>query len=416
MEKKVVELFAGVGGFRVGLNNIKKIGKNGKAIEHGPYTFVWSNQWEPSTKKQYAFECYNKRFPDKNNNSNVDICQIDKKSIPNHTLLTGGFPCQDYSVARSISQEKGIEGKKGVLWWQINEILLAKKPPFVLLENVDRLIKSPAKQRGRDFAIMLRSLSEQGYGLEWRVINAADYGHPQRRRRIFLFAFHETTKYYKQIEKYLPKEVLLSKGIFATSFPVLSDENKIKEFDLFKSYKDLLAISNKFSGKFENTGLMLKTKVYTFKTNPVLASTYPLSKIVERDGVSNEYFLDKEKRSKFKYLRGAKKIPRVDKKTGHKYIYSEGSMSPYDDLNLPSRTMLTSEGSTNRSTHIILDPQKNKLRLLTPVECERLNQFPDNWTDTGMSKNKRYFMMGNALVCGVISKLGKIIEKIIEDE
>ena len=73
MKKTVIELFAGVGGFRVGLNDIKKIDKNGKAIEKGPWTFVWSNQWEPSTKKQYAFECYCLRFPD-GNNSNTDIC------------------------------------------------------------------------------------------------------------------------------------------------------------------------------------------------------------------------------------------------------------------------------------------------------------------------------------------------------
>ncbi|HPK29149.1 MAG TPA: DNA (cytosine-5-)-methyltransferase, partial [Bacilli bacterium] len=197
MEKTVVELFAGVGGFRVGLNNITAIDETGKAIEHKTFDFVWANQWEPSTKAQHAFDCYNLRFPSKTENSNVDISKVDKNTIPNHTLLCGGFPCQDYSVARSLSGAQGIEGKKGVLWWQINDILTVKRPPFVLLENVDRLIKSPAKQRGRDLGVMLRCFYDLGYALEWRVINAADYGHPQRRRRVFIFAYHQSNSYYK---------------------------------------------------------------------------------------------------------------------------------------------------------------------------------------------------------------------------
>jgi len=111
MEKTVIELFAGVGGFRVGLNNITSIDENGHAIENGNFKFVWANQWEPSTKTQHAFDCYNLRFPE-NFNSNTDISSVDKKQIPNHSLLCGGFPCQDYSVAHSLSKEKGIEGKK----------------------------------------------------------------------------------------------------------------------------------------------------------------------------------------------------------------------------------------------------------------------------------------------------------------
>ena len=209
MNKTAIELFAGVGGFRVGLNHITKINKEGKAIERGPWSFVYANQWEPATKAQDAFDCYKKRFFTGNEKefSNLDISKVNKEDIPNHTLLTGGFPCQDYSVARSLKNEKGIEGKKGVLWWQINDILKAKKPKFVLLENVDRLLKAPAKQRGQAFGIILRCLADQGYGVQWRVINAADYGHPQRRRRTFIFAFHNSTKYYQSfIQKAAKRE------------------------------------------------------------------------------------------------------------------------------------------------------------------------------------------------------------------
>lgn len=416
MKKTVIELFAGVGGFRVGLNNITKINKDGRAVEKGPWSFVWANQWEPSTKTQHAFDCYNMRFPSATENSNVDISKVDKKTIPDHTLLTGGFPCQDYSVAHSLSSSHGIEGKKGVLWWQINDILSAKKPKFVLLENVDRLVKSPARQRGRDFGIMLRCLSEQGYAMEWRIINAADYGHPQRRRRIYIFAYHKSTNYYKDMCNCSPYEIMSKKGIFAKEFPVEKfEEKQIKQFDFVDGYRDLVEVSDKFHAAFENCGYMFGEKVYTFKATPKSTTPITLGDIVEKDGVDERFFLNETKKKKYEYLRGSKKIPRVDK-DGHEYMYAEGSMSPYDDLSLPARTMLTSEGTTNRSTHIIMDPQRNELRILTPVECERINQFPDNWTDTGMPEKRRYFMMGNALVCGIIKKLGNQLNKIIDKE
>ncbi len=414
MDKTVVELFAGVGGFRVGLNNITKMNKNGVAIENGDFKFLWANQWEPSTIAQHAFDCYKKRFACNDLEcSNKDISKINKREIPTHTLLCGGFPCQDYSVARSLKNEKGIEGKKGVLWWEINDILKKKKPPFVLLENVDRLIKAPSKQRGQAFGIMLRCFYEQGYSVEWRVINAAQYGHPQRRRRLFIFAFKKNTKHYKQISKVNYENVLKSKGIFAKQFPITLDENKIKKIDIY-TYNDLIDISENFSANFEDSGYMINGVAYTVKASPIMVSPIKLNDIV-LSNVSNEYFLTEEKIKKFKYLRSAKKVLRTRKSDGGTYYYSEGAMSEYDSLDLPGRTMLTSEGTINRSTHIIKDPQNGQIRLLTPIECERLNQFPDNWTNT-MPKRKRYFMMGNALVCGIISKLGLEISSIIEKE
>ncbi|MDD3067664.1 MAG: DNA (cytosine-5-)-methyltransferase [Acholeplasmataceae bacterium] len=415
MEKTVVELFAGVGGFRVGLNSIKSFDEKGRAIEKGPWKFVWSNQWEPSTKTQHAFDCYNLRFAG-DSNLNMDISKVKKEDIPDHTLLTGGFPCQDYSVAHTLSKAKGIEGKKGVLWWQINDILKAKKPPFVLLENVDRLIKSPAKQRGRDFGIMLRCFSELDYAVEWRVINAADYGFSQRRRRIYIFAFHKSTSYYKEIEKHSPYKVISHEGLFAKTFPIEKlDEKLIKANNIFKKYKDLVELSDNFHACFENSGYLIGEEAFTVRITPKTKAPIPLYDLVEKDGVDTHYFLNDSQKKKYEFLRGAKKIQRTDV-NGHNYFYSEGSMSPYDVLSLPARTMLTSEGTTNRSTHIILDPKENKLRILTPIECERINQFPDSWTDSGMPEKRRYFMMGNALVCGIIKELSKNLKKIISKE
>ena len=409
MDKKVIELFAGVGGFRVGLNNITKFNKNGVAVEHKNFEFVWANQWEPSTKIQHAAECYQKRF---GNVCNKDIASINKKEIPNHTLLCGGFPCQDYSVARTLANEKGIKGKKGVLWWQINEILEVKKTPFVFLENVDRLLKSPSKQKGRDFGIMLKCFDLLDYSVEWRVINAADYGLPQRRRRIYIFAYKNSTKYAKNQNRLKPIELINEKGIFAKTFPIKKCE-KLNEYDISENI-DLSYYSDNFSYCFENTGIMIKGKITTTKSIPIVSPPIKLGEIIIKNA-ENKYYLNDDDLIKIKYLRGSKKIPRVDM-NGYEYIYSEGSMSPYDDLNLPGRTMLTSEGTTNRSSHIIKDPITNKFRYLTPIECERLNQFPDDWTNTGMPEKRRYFMMGNALVCGVVKKIGIEIDKIISNE
>lgn len=414
MDKTVVELFAGVGGFRVGLNNISSYKKNGKAVEKGNRKFLWANQREPSTKAQDAFNCYNTRFPS-SHNSNIDIAKINKADIPNHTLLVGGFPCQDYSVARSLSNEKGIEGKKGVLWWQIRDILEIKKPPFVLLENVDRLLKSPSKQRGRDFGIILKCFYDLGYSVEWRVVNAAEYGHCQRRRRTYIFACRVNTSYFKNIKNFSPDELLLEKGLYAKVFPVEKNIEKIFNFDI-SSFKDLPDLSQNFKANFENSGFMIDGKIYTAKLTSNGPKAIPLSDLIQTDKVDPKYFLDNVKSEKFKYLRGSKKILRKNKTNGHEYYYSEGSMSPYDKLSSPGRTMLTSEGTVNRSSHLILDPLTEKLRILTPIECERLNEFPDNWTNTGMSEKRRYFMMGNALVCGIISQIGRLLEQIVESE
>jgi len=415
LEKTVVELFAGVGGFRVGLNEVKSINKKGRAIEKNNFDFVWANQWEPSTKTQYAYDCYIARFGnDKESNINIDIAKIDKKTIPNHTLLCGGFPCQDYSVARSLSKEEGIKGTKGKLWWEIYDVLKTKRPKFVLLENVDRLIKSPSKQRGRDFGVMLYCFYKLGYSVEWRVINAADYGFPQRRRRIYIFAYEKKTIYSISHNKLKIDELLVKNGFFAKTFLVKKEPNDSILMKTLNDYNELVEVSDNFAFSFKNSGVMVEGNIHTLTTVPNKRKSKQLIDIIQKNEIDARFFLNEKQKKKISELRGSKKINRTNSE-GKKYVYSEGSMSPYDNLFLPGRTMLTSEGTINRSTHIIKDFNNNELRVLTPVECERLNQFPDNWTDT-MPEKKRYFMMGNALVCGVIKKMGKEISKIIDCE
>ncbi|MDE8037394.1 DNA (cytosine-5-)-methyltransferase [Erysipelothrix rhusiopathiae] len=415
MKKTVVELFAGVGGFRVGLNNIKSFNtETGKAIDNGTWEFVWANQWEPSTKSQDAFNCYVTRFGEENV-SNEDIEKVDKKLIPDHNLLVGGFPCQDYSVARSKSNEKGIEGKKGVLFWEIAATLEAKNTPFFLLENVDRLLKTPASQRGRDFGIMIRTLTDLEYNIEWRVINAADYGRGQRRRRVFIFGWKNNLKYNNSLSNNSPKEIMTETGFFSKTFPIADfNESQIKSNDVLK-FKDRVVMTEKYEFGFENTGVVIDGQIHTVKTEPLRIEPIPI--IDNLDTISNvsDYIIPEDKLKKFKFLRGYKKIERR-KPNGETYYYTEGSMSPHDNLSLPARTMLTSERSTNRSTHIILDPNLNKMRYITPVEAERFQDFPDNWTNTGMSEPRRYFMMGNALVTGLVSVMEKQLSEIFKNE
>lgn len=411
MEKTAIELFAGVGGFRCGLNHVEL--KDGKVVETGNWKFLWANQWEPATKSQEAYECYAKRFGE-DSVSNVDIFEVDKHDIPDHTLLVGGFPCQDYSVAQTLSNSKGIEGKKGVLWWAIEQTLAIKQPPFVLLENVDRLLLSPAKQRGRDFGIMLRSFFENGYDVQWRVINAGEYGLPQKRRRTYIFAYHKSTNYYKEMQKVKDRDVIFEKGLFVQQFPIKSEYQAISESSI-SEYKDLKDVSDNFKCQFYNAGVMTNGGIYTVKVKSDYNLIYPLRNIREENTVDEKYFLNDKQMEKFAFLKGSKKIPRV-KPNGEPYYYCEGSMPFPDNLDAPARTMLTSESGVSRTTHVIEDFKTKKLRLLTPRECERINGFPDDWTNTGMSDKKRYFMMGNALVVGIIEKIGKEIEQIIDNE
>lgn len=413
MKKTVIELFAGVGGFRVGLNNVKF--ENNKVIEDKNWNFVWANQWEPGSKTQYAFNCYIERFGHSVNHCNDDINKVIKSEIPDHNLLVGGFPCQDYSVARSLKGEKGIEGKKGVLFWDIMDTIFAKHPPFVLLENVDRLLKSPSKQRGRDFGIMLRSFNDAGYNIEWRIINAAEYGFAQRRRRVYIFAWSKSTVYNSNITKFSSEEILINKGLNAKAFPVLEHEYKYKTIDVSANeYKDTVEMTEKFSANFEKAGVCIDGCVTTVRLSEEVKVPITLSEIIEKNVNESGLFLNSNQIEKFEYLKGSKKVERK-RSDGGTYYFSEGEMEFPDSLDKPGRTMLTSEGSINRSTHVIEDPKTKKLRFITPIEAERLQGFPDNWTNT-MPNRSRYFMMGNALVTNVIATYGKELNQIFDSE
>ena len=462
-EIRVVELFAGVGGFRLGLEgrNKKSSSSNYEKPFTSPYKVVWSNQWEPSSSRsgelQEANMVYHYNWPDTPDSKHYphDLNTVaspdftDKKVdglIPDHEMLVGGFPCQDYSVAGVNT--KGIEGRKGVLWWNIHKILKVKRPQFVFLENVDRLLKSPTKNRGRDFAIMLATLNALGYTVEWKAINAADYGMPQRRRRVYILAYQKSSIKVKDLLQWIETD-----GVFATAFPS-SFHGPIKELKL---EKDLKLISDQYNqGKFLNCGVMKDGKVLMSDFKAICSSSafddysferHSLGDILLEDEIKVDpsYFIDVNKKlkvpllkimqtgfevdprlkrqgdvieihtelDKWIYLKGRKAEERISSKG--KFYYKEGPLSLTDDLNKPSRTIITSEGGPGASRFKHLIEIDGKLRRLHPIELERLNMFPDNHTEKGIANDievaigpaKRAFFMGNALVVGVVEKVAK---------
>ena len=407
---KAVELFAGVGGFRIGLEGASDA-----------YETVWNNQWEPSTQHQDASLVYRARFGSKGH-SNKDINTVPTSEIPDHDLLVGGFPCQDYSVAASLSRSGGIEGKKGVLWWQIYRILNEKgdkRPQYIFFENVDRLLNSPATQRGRDFAIILASLADLGYVVEWRIINAADYGMPQRRRRTYIVGYLKDSVVANKVETL--EDWVEFDGVLAQAFPFRVKEGSVSSFDINGKIQEVSANFNK--GKkdspFGNAGIMRDRHVYSVDAEPVYDGTMQTlgDNLVDEDFVPEEFFIPEEELPKWQYEKGAKKINRVSKE-GFEYVFSEGGMAFPDYLDKPSRTMITGEGGNapSRFKHVVQTPS-GRYRRLIPIELERLNMFPDNHTyHPEVSDGRRAFLMGNALVCGIVQEIGRSLYRFIYNE
>lgn len=407
---KVVELFAGVGGFRIGLEGASDA-----------YETIWNNQWEPSTQHQDASLVYKARFGAKGH-SNKDINLVPTSDIPDHDLLVGGFPCQDYSVAASLSRSGGIEGKKGVLWWQIHRILNEKgekRPQFIFFENVDRLLNSPATQRGRDFAIILASLADLGYVVEWRIINAADYGMPQRRRRTYIVGYQKDSVVAQKIERM--EDWVEFDGVMAKAFEFRPKPNTASSFDIEGSIKKVSDGFNKGKKEspFGNAGMIMNRHVYSVDAEPVYDGPRQTlgGNLVDEHFVPEDFFITEEELPKWKYEKGAKKINRVSKE-GYEYVFSEGGMAFPDYLDQPSRTIITGEGGTapSRFKHVV-KTKSGRYRRLLPIELERMNMFPDNHTlHPEVSDGRRAFLMGNALVCGIVEQIGKSLYQFIYDE
>jgi DNA (cytosine-5)-methyltransferase 1 len=276
---KVAELFAGVGGFREAMVALNQ--QEGAVM----FRIVFSNQWEPSEaakkgEEQFANRVYIAKFGHEGHYAD-DIHKVSdiqgpipKSVVPDINLLVGGFPCQDYSVAKPKNVSKGLRGPKGVLWWSIERLLEEREPDYVLLENVDRLINSPANNRGRDFAVILKGFQELGYAVEWRVVNAGEYGFPQKRRRIFILAYKLKTAQGKALKASAdePAAILTSKGVLAYALPCVSEELIPEVYDLNKFTTDV-DVKDRYdedNSPFFSAGFMLNGDVHTLQVDPVM--------------------------------------------------------------------------------------------------------------------------------------------------
>ena len=423
---RAMELFAGVGGFRQGLQAI-----NSDATEQ-KIDVVWSNQFEPGSKRQHAAQVYKARWGE-TGFVNRDIFEVLKDEVamadidalaPN--MLVGGFPCQDYSVAKSASKSEGIEGKKGVLWWSIHRMLEARlnagtPVQYVLLENVDRLINSPTTCRGRDFAIILASLQSIGYAAEWRVVNSADYGFPQRRKRVFIVAYHASTQAYRDMQTAHAQAWLTDAGTLAQALPVmLKPDATMTVFALPADVLEAQAgyTSDKGKTRFKSAGLYLNGEVKTVALQVAQITDYTryvgqcaamtLGDVVGATvRVAPAFFIDATALPRWQYLKAAKAISRIAA-SGFEYTFAEGTMAFPDALDRPSRTIITSEGgaSASRTTHVVCDANGH-LRRLVPEELEALTGLPRGFTDgCGLPDSRRAFLMGNALVTGLVQLIG----------
>lgn len=426
---RVMEMFAGIGGFHQGLQRANSALR--AAARPESYQVVWANQWEPSRKAQQAADTYTKRTGLQVVNRDIndvltDWVEMQRIDALAPNTLVGGFPCQDYSVANSGAA--GLAGAKGTLWWSIPTMLKQRIDAgmpieTVLLENVDRILASPKGNPGNDFAVILSTLQSLGYVVTWQVVNAADYGYPQRRRRCYILAFHESTAQHAACVHATnqARAWLVQHSPLAQAFPVQA-YGRMATFALGDDYQEVQGqYKTTAAGKtiFGNAGLCVGGQVWTIptKAEPVsdctefVGQSMPLTLgdvIADTHDVPAGCFIDDEALQRWTYQKGAKSIPRVAK-SGYEYNFSEGAMPFPDRLDRAARTIITSElgGAASRTRHVVRHSD-GRLRRLTAEELEAAFQFPRGYTG-GLSDAQRSLLLGNAVMPGVIERIARVM-------
>ena len=208
----------------------------------------------------------------------------------------------------------------------------------------------------------------------------------------------------------------MTNSVFAKAFPIAGHGNIFTDSWIDEmEYEDIATLSARQRTIFYNAGVMMNGRIYSVDIQPQKETFITLNDIREKSNVDEHFFVREVDMPKWIYAKGAKYELR-HRRDGSEYYFSEGSVRFPDPLDAPSRTMLTSESNVSRSSHVIIDHVTGRLRTLTPIECERLNGFPDNWTQTGMPEKMRYFCMGNALVVPIIRRIGKTLLDFYEND
>ena len=311
---RVVELFAGVGGFRLGLE------RNGHEI-------VYANEWD-----KFAAQTYNKNF-----GGQIDtrsITDVRAEDIPKHDLICGGFPCQAFSVA---GKRKGFDETRGTLFFEIMRIAQHHRTPYLFLENVKGLLSHDS---GRTFETILRTMDELGYDCQWQVLNSKDFGVPQNRERVFIIGHLRG----------VPRPQV---------FPITQDD-----------------------------GVAPRPRPKT-EAKAQISNTIRAKAGGGRGDIEDAYVIANT-------LTASTGGPDAD--DGYLYdLKAKGSNTRRGGVSKELVGTLDTDGWKGTD-------HGGQLRRLTPVEYERLQGFPDNWT-SGVSDTQRYKQMGNAVTVNVIEAI-----------
>jgi DNA (cytosine-5)-methyltransferase 1 len=389
---KYFSLFSGIGGFELGIYNAYvetangKKNKGSKTIEKtwdskeykesksvgpergwiGKHNDCDSSRQEPPTCMgyseidKYAIKIYQKHFSKHKNYG--DITKINPEKLPDFDLLVGGFPCQAFSIA---GKRKGFEDTRGTLFFDIARILRSKKPRFFLLENVKGLL---SHDNGFTFKTIIATLTELGYDIQWQVLNSKNFGVPQNRERVFIVGhLRETSR---------PK-------VFPIGKSVKKDDNEQPVAHAINS--------SDWRGANRN---QKQTTIWTNQSD----TQQKRNKSNDTNIVRGKTYTDDMR------------IRRLAPNTADvHFIYDDYNHRMRTDGNVGTvRATFGNEAMGNGNKVISEDFYSNKIRRLTPLECERLQGFPDGWTD-GVSDTQRYKCLGNAVTVNVIQK---IIEKL----
>ena len=354
---KAVELFAGIGGFRLGMANAN--------IET-----IWANDIN-----ELSCQVYESNFG-KDSLVLGDINKIPISDIPNHHILTAGFPCQPFSPA---GKKLGVRDcVRGTLFERIVEIIDKKQPKYFFLENVKRLL---TMENGYHFRVILNALSELDYFIEWRIISPISFGIPQNRDRIFIFGT-------KLNSVHINSQLLQNTSVFLTQ-PDLTDLENIEEL----LEKDMMPIvENK--GKNYNWGIAYKNKMLTLNlsTLPDIKPRQKLKDILQDDSIVDPQFdftsdtLERIKKSKavHRYCHGVELL----------YNQDGGARLGYTIFGINGiASTLTASTSRHYERYKVAD----KYRRLTNIEYARLMGFPDDWCRIARIYDQ-YALFGNAIV------------------
>ena len=359
---KAVELFAGIGGFRLACNNLN--------IET-----IWANDIDPT-----AIKVYKSNFG-KDSIVEGDIWNL-IESVPNHDLLTGGFPCQPFSKA---GKKQGVQDYRGTLFEAIVKILSIQRPKYFVLENVSSLL---CLENGKNFQAILSALASLNYKIEWKVFNALEFGLPQNRERIVIVGSRDAM--YNE-SYFVSKEILLQ-----SSISVLSKITSLDEWNIIN--RDKLF--------FETWGMAYGDR-YISCDIPCAKNIHKLTLKSILQNEVNEYFDFTEETEE--RIKNSVFVNRFFNGVQILYNQAGGARMGYSIFGVDGiAPTLTASSSRHYERYKI----GNMYRRLTNVEYARLQGFPDNHCNA-VSIYKQYKLYGNAVPHQIVQY---VIEKLINEE